>query len=36
MIREEPLQWLWAPRHWLDINRRQAPLYKNWKPPVQP
>ncbi|WP_417169715.1 lysophospholipid acyltransferase family protein [Victivallis sp.] len=36
MIREAPLQWLWAPRHWLDINRRQAPLYKDWKPPVLP
>ena len=36
LIREDPIQWLWAPRHWLDINRRQAPLYKDWKPPVQP
>ena len=36
MIREDPLQWLWAPRHWLDINRRQADRYKDWKPPVLP
>ena len=32
LIREEPIQWLWAPRHWLDINRRQAAEYKDWKP----
>ncbi len=33
LIREEPVQWLWAPRHWLDINRREADKYKNWQPP---
>lgn len=32
MIRKDPDQWLWAPRHWLDINRRQAEEYHNWKP----
>ena len=32
MIRVEPTQWLWAPRHWLDINRRQADEYKGWEP----
>ena len=32
MIRECPEQWLWAPRHWLDIDRRQAEQYRNWKP----
>ncbi len=36
MIREEPNQWLWAPRHWLDINRRQSANYQNWQPPVPP
>lgn len=32
MIRRYPEQWLWAPRHWLDIDRRNADQYKNWKP----
>ncbi len=36
MIREEPEQWLWAPRHWLDLNRRGAENYKDWKPPFPP
>ena len=32
MIRRYPEQWLWAPRHWLDIDRRNAEQYKDWKP----
>ena len=32
MIRRCPEQWLWAPRHWLDIDRRNAEQYKDWKP----
>ncbi len=32
MIREAPEQWLWAPRHWLNLNRRNAEEYKDWKP----
>ena len=35
LILEQPEQWLWAPRHWLDINRRQAAQYKDWTPPVK-
>ena len=35
LIMEQPEQWLWAPRHWLDINRRQAAQYKDWTPPVK-
>jgi len=33
LIRKHPEQWLWAPRHWLDIERRQAAEYANWKAP---
>ncbi len=36
MIREAPEQWLWAPRHWLDINRKCAASYRNWKPSPPP
>ena len=36
LIRIAPEQWLWAPRHWLDINRRQAEEYRNWKSPFSP
>lgn len=32
LIREAPEQWLWAPRHWLDINRKGADAYRDWKP----
>lgn len=32
LLRKQPEQWLWAPRHWLDIDRRCAPQYQNWKP----
>ena len=35
LIMEQPEQWLWAPRHWLDINRRQAAQDKDWTPPVK-
>ena len=35
LIMEQPEQWLWAPRHWLDINRRQAAQYQDWTPPVK-
>ncbi|MDR0932049.1 MAG: lysophospholipid acyltransferase family protein [Victivallales bacterium] len=35
LIKEDPVQWLWAPRHWLDINRRQAEQYKNWTSPLK-
>ncbi len=24
MIMEDPVQWLWTPRHWLDINRKRS------------
>lgn len=27
LILQDPVQWLWTPRHWLDINRRQAAKY---------
>jgi len=27
LIQEDPVQWLWTPRHWLDINRRQSANY---------
>jgi len=33
LMRKHPEQWLWAPRHWLDIDRRQAAEYANWKAP---
>ncbi len=36
LIREAPEQWLWAPRHWLDINRREAEKYRDWKPSLPP
>ncbi len=36
LIREYPIQWLWAPRHWLDLNRRSAPKYIGWKRPEFP
>ena len=32
IIRQEPLQWLWTPRHWLSIERRRAADYVGWKP----
>ena len=32
IIRQEPVQWLLAPRHWLSIERRGAELYADWKP----
>ena len=32
LIRRHPEQWLWAPRHWLDINRGHDAEYANWKP----
>ena len=32
LIRRHPEQWLWAPRHWLDIDRSCAAEYANWKP----
>ncbi len=33
LIREEPEQWLWTTRHWLDLDRRNAADYADWKPP---
>jgi len=33
LIRRYPEQWLWAPRHWLDINRRHAENYRDWQAP---
>ena len=36
LIRIAPEQWLWAPRHWLDINRRDTDAYRNWRPPYPP
>ncbi|MBR0407598.1 MAG: hypothetical protein IJI53_06150, partial [Clostridia bacterium] len=30
LIRRHPEQWLWAPRHWLDINRGHDAEYANW------
>ena len=33
IIREEPVQWLMAPRLWLSIDRRCAADYADWKPP---
>lgn len=35
LIMKDPVQWLWTPRHWLDINRREAAQYRDWKPPVK-
>jgi len=35
LIMQDPVQWLWTPRHWLDLNRREAAQYKDWKPPVE-
>ena len=32
LIRRHPEQWLWAPRHWLDIDRSCAAEYADWKP----
>lgn len=32
IIRQDPVQWLLSPRHWLSIERRQAAEYANWKP----
>ena len=34
LIRRDPVQWLWAPRHWLSIERRNAEAYADWKRPV--
>ena len=31
LIRRHPEQWLWAHRHWLDINRGRDAEYANWK-----
>ena len=36
LIRRHPEQWLWAPRHWLDIDRPYAAEYANWKPRYSP
>ena len=36
LIRRHPEQWLWAPRHWLDIDRSYAAEYANWKPRYSP
>ena len=33
LIRRHPEQWLWAPRHWLDLNRGHDAEYADWKPP---
>ena len=33
LIRRHPEQWLWAPRHWMDIERGHDEEYANWKPP---
>ena len=33
IIREQPVQWLLAPRHWLSIERRCAADYADWKAP---
>ena len=32
LIRQHPEQWMWAPRHWLDINRSSAEKYAGWRP----
>ena len=32
LIRRTPEQWLWAPRHWLDIDRSCAAEYAGWRP----
>lgn len=32
IIRQDPVQWLWAPRHWLSIERKCAADYADWKP----
>lgn len=32
LIRRHPEQWLWASRHWCDLDRRSAKNYLNWKP----
>ena len=34
LIRRHPEQWLWAPRHWLDINRGHDAEYADWKPEI--
>ena len=34
LIRRRPDQWLWAPRHWLDINRGHDAEYADWKPEI--
>ncbi|MBQ7206636.1 MAG: lysophospholipid acyltransferase family protein [Lentisphaeria bacterium] len=34
LIRRDPVQWLWAPRHWLSIERRNCASYADWKRPV--
>lgn len=34
MILRDPVQWLWAPRHWLSIDRKNADKYADWKRPV--
>lgn len=33
LIRRYPEQWLWAPRHWLDIDRPYAEKYRFWQAP---
>ena len=35
LIRKHPEQWLWAHRHWLDINRGHDAEYADWKPEVR-
>ena len=32
IIRMDPSQWLWAPRHWLSLDRRCSKDYADWKP----
>ena len=32
LIRRHPEQWLWAHRHWLDINRGRDAEFADWKP----
>ena len=34
MIKRDPVQWLWAPRHWLSTDRKNAAQYADWKRPV--
>ena len=36
LILRDPVQWLWAPRHWLSLDRKNADAYQNWKAPEFP